>query len=132
MSQLGETCLTFFSLVRHVSHLFQFLAQTLCNGKNSIGESSAPCGNPDTIGSQFGKVCWHTTLCLRSRRNVVSQRMSLPLIPWCPSLSCNICVWLIQSTALVKSKYTVCSQFHIQVCQPVVLVDYLLSTLLSF
>ena len=27
--QLGE-CLTFFSLVRHVSHLFQFLAQTLC------------------------------------------------------------------------------------------------------
>ena len=29
VSQLGETCLTFFSLVRHVSHLFQFLAQTL-------------------------------------------------------------------------------------------------------
>ena len=29
MSQCGETCLTFFSLVRHVSHLFQFLAQTL-------------------------------------------------------------------------------------------------------
>ena len=60
---------------------FSRAGKSFMYSKNCIGESRAPCGTPDTIGSQFEKVCWHTTLCLRSRRNAVSQRMSLPLIP---------------------------------------------------
>ena len=57
-------CLTFFSLVRHVSHLFQFLAQTLCVTNlvyfiNLLLDcSSVVCGWRDHSGSD--------SLCCRS------------------------------------------------------------------
>ena len=48
--QLGETCLTFFSLVRHVSHLCETVSHLFQLGKTCVSHFSIPGSNTGYTG----------------------------------------------------------------------------------
>ena len=110
--QLGETCvsawrdmcLTFFSLVRHVSHLFQFLAQTL--------DTNCPPSIPRSFRRYLGQVTDNqcvTKICRsRSKHRIVSTN-SLP------SKFTITIISLISFCNLMNTFYNIYSLYYIYI-----------------